>query len=134
MTGNVIDFRKAKADRMIPECGYNVLVEQYADGVAGRIYDLGDNLEPDILRLVSEQLFTLARYIMDQAWEKGGEDRDQILNTQIIFKDGRVRTWTANAIETEEQVDWLRGMAAAGFDDIEGITPSDDRKHKEAGK
>ena len=118
-SGNIIDFRKAKADRLIPEYSYTVLVEQYADGVAGRIYDLGENLAPDILQLVSEQLFTLARHIMDQAWEISGDDSHHILNTQIIFKDGRVRTWTANAVETPDQVEWLRSSANAGIDDIE---------------
>ena len=119
--GNVIDFRKAKAERAVPEYSYHVRIDQYGDGVAGCILDLGDNLAPDMLRLVSEQLFTLSRYIMDQAWEIGGNASDHILNQQTVFEDGKVRTWTADAIRTPEQIEWLRTSAIAGSDDIEPL-------------
>lgn len=37
--GNVIDFRKANADRLVSEYSYHVRVDQYDNGVAGCVLD-----------------------------------------------------------------------------------------------
>ena len=119
MSENVIDFRKARLDRAKPEYSYHVRVDQYGDGVSGAILDLGDGLAADILVVVSEQLFTLARHICDLAHEQSGDDGQHTLSTQLIFADGKVRTWASNDITTPEQIAWLRDSAIRGIDDIQ---------------
>jgi len=125
---NIIDFRKAKAARLSPEYSYHVRVEQHVDGVAGCILDLGEDLAPDMLRLVSEQLFTLARYIMDQAFENGGNEGDCLLSTQLIFRDGRIRTWLSNEIANTAQLEWLRKSALDGIIDAGSDIPTAEKE------
>lgn len=117
MNGNIIDFRKARADRAQPLMSYFVRIDQYDNGVAGCILDLGDDLDADTLRLVSEQLFTMARFVMDQAHQVGGADGDFCLCTQISFKDGRTRTWTSDEVSSPGQFDWLKECHVDGIAD-----------------
>lgn len=106
MSDNIISFREAKAKRMKPECSYFVRIDHYEDGIGGEV--LLEDLSPEELRSVSDNLFAMARHVRDMVWERTRNDDDQHVSVTRIYGSGRVTCWTSNDIATDEHVAWLR--------------------------
>jgi hypothetical protein len=107
--GDIIDFKKVKQDRLIPDVSYFVRVDLYEKGIAGEILDLGD-LEPEMLRSVANNLQTLARWYRQQAFDIDDNDDHNGLMEILINSSGRVWTYVDNQVETREQEIWLMDM------------------------
>lgn len=121
MSENIIDFRKAKLERMKPDASYFVRVDLYPGGLNGEILDLGDDIDADGMRFVSNNLFALARHFRDLAWEKSQDPSDRMLNVMRVFGDSSVSTWTSNDVATAEQVAWLEKRYAESFETIKPL-------------
>lgn len=105
MSDNIISFREAKAKRLKPACSYFVRIDLYDDGIGGEVQI--EELSPEELRSVSENLFAMARHVRDTVWEQTGDPDDQQLSVARIYGSSRVSCWTSNDIATDEQVAWL---------------------------
>lgn len=105
---DIFDIRTERERRAAsPTSSYFVRVDQYADGIAGAVLDLGDDLGPDDLRTVANHLSTLSRWMRDQAEVIDGNEDEAMLAELRVFKSGRVWTFVSNECTTDEQVEWL---------------------------
>lgn len=101
----IFDIRKARQDRAVPEASYFLRVDMYDDGIHGVVLDLGSDLDADTLRMASNHLATLSRYLGEQATEMDG--KDDLLAMAWVFKDSRVRVYCRDEIQTVAQFSWL---------------------------
>lgn len=106
---DIFDIKKERQKRGPNPLGsYFVRVDKYEDGISGAVLDLGDDLSPDELRIVSNHLATLSRWLRDQAADTdGNEDENQIAEFRM-FRSGRVWAYLSDEIEAPVQADWVR--------------------------
>lgn len=71
-TADIIDLSIEREKREKPLGSYHVRVDLYESGCGGAILGMGDDLTPEVMRAVSENLMLLAWHIQGTAPSQGG--------------------------------------------------------------
>jgi len=121
MSADIIDLRSARAKRAKPVCSYHVRIDLYEDGLGGAVLDMGDNIDAETMRGVSENLFVMARHCRDMAWLESQDPDDRQLCVLRVYGSSRANVWTSDDIATPEQLDWLKERLDEAHDAIEPL-------------